>query len=201
MSRRPKPADLDRPARAHIVDAAAQLFGEKGYHGTSVRDISHEVGILAGSLYSHIDSKQELLAEICRRFSDDARAVLEPLEHASMSTRDKLREVFAVYLRLVTNARAQARVVVHDFRSLPPKELEEGRRRRRDTQAIVERILADGVARGEIRPVDPRLAATAIFSITNWSVEWFDPDRGADADELATFFADLLVDGIGAHPA
>lgn len=197
-SRRPSRLDPDRPARAAIVDVAAHLFGEKGYHGTSVRDISNEVGILAGSLYSHIASKQELLADILRGYSARARAVLEPLEHAPLPTREKLREVFAVYFRMTAEAPSQARVAVHDFRSLAPDDLEESRQRRRDTQAIVERILEQGVARGEIRPTDPKLVTMAIFSITNWAVEWFDPDRATTADDAASFFADLLIDGVGA---
>jgi len=199
MSRRPRPTDPDRPARSNIVDVAALLFGEKGYHATSVRDISSHVGILAGSLYSHIASKQELLAEILRRYSARARAVLEPLEAAPLSTREKLREVFAVYFRLAAEAPSEARVVVHDFRSLTPDELEEARTRRRETHSIVVRILEEGAARGEIRPLDPNLVAMAIFSITNWSVEWFGPNRGMTVDEAATFFADLLIDGL--HPA
>ena len=113
-----------------------------------------------------------------------------------MSTRDKLREVVAVYFRMTAEAPNQARVVVHDFRSLPPDELEESRRRRRETQAIVVRILADGMARGELRTTDPKLVAMAIFSITNWAVEWFDPDGATSPDEAAAFFVDLLVDGL-----
>ena len=198
MSRRPASRDPDRPARAAIVDVAAHLFGEKGYHGTNVRDISNEVGILAGSLYSHIASKQELLAEILRGYSARARAVIEPLEDAPMSTQGKLREVFAVYFRMTAEAPSQARVAVHDFRSLAPDELEASRQRRRETQAIVVRILEQGAARGEIRPVDPKLVTMAVFSITNWAVEWFDPDRATSAEEAATFFADLLINGLAA---
>jgi AcrR family transcriptional regulator len=197
VSRRPTTADPDRPARAAIVDVAAELFGEKGYHGTSVRDISHEVGILAGSLYSHIASKQELLAEILRRYSARARAVLEPLEASTMSTRDKLRAVFLVYFEMTAEAPSQARVAVHDFRSLAPEELEVSRQRRRDTQAIVTRILQQGIDRGEIRPTDPKLVTMAVFSITNWAVEWFDPHGATTVEEAAGFFADLLVDGVG----
>ena len=197
MSRLPAAADPDRPARAAIVNAAAHLFGEKGYHGTSVRDISGEVGILAGSLYSHITGKQELLAEILRGYSARARAVLEPLLGAPLSTREKLREVFAIYFRMTAEAPSQARVAVHDFRALSSDELEETRQRRRETQAIVVRILDDGMARGEIRPTDPKLVAMAIFSITNWAVEWFDPRGATSPDEAARFFADLLIDGLG----
>jgi AcrR family transcriptional regulator len=197
VSRRPPSSDPDRPARAVIVDVAARLFGDKGYHATSVRDISREVGILAGSLYSHISSKQELLAEILRRYSARACAVLEPLEDSSMSTREKLAEVFAIYLRMTAEAPSQARVAVHDFRSLATDELEVSRQRRRDTQAIVARILEDGIQRGELRPIDTKLATMAIFSITNWAVEWFDPRGTISPEAAARFFADLLIDGMG----
>jgi len=90
-------------------------------------------------------------------------------------------------------AMAQA---VHDFRSLEPHELEASRQRRRETQAIVVRILGQGIERGQIRRVDPTLVAMAVFSITNWAVEWYDPAGPMSAEEAAAFFADLLVDGL-----
>ncbi len=196
MSRTPRQGERDRPARSVIIGAAAELFGEKGYHGTSVRDISSEVGILAGSLYSHIESKQELLAEILRRYAIEAHETLTSLEHAPLSTREKLRGVFAVYFQMISKAPSQARVAVHDFRSLEPRELDASRRRRRETQDIVVRILGQGIERGEIRRVDPKLVATAVFSITNWAVEWYDPAGPMTPDEAGGFFADLLVDGL-----
>jgi hypothetical protein len=60
------------------------------------------------------------------------------------------------------------------------------------------RIPDEGAARGEIRAVDPRRVTMAIFSVTNWSVESFDADRGASIDEVAEFFANLLIDGLHA---
>ena len=101
---------------------------------------------------------------------------------------------------MTAEAPSQARVAVHDFRSLAPDELEVSRQRRRDTQAIVTRILEQGIERGEIRPIDPKLVTMAVFSITNWAVEWFDPNGATTVEEAAGFFADLLVDGVGASP-
>ena len=97
---------------------------------------------------------------------------------------------------MISKAPSQARVAVHDFRSLEPQELEASRQRRRETQDIVVRILTEGMEAGEIRRVDPKLVATAVFSITNWAVEWYDPDGPMSADQAAAFFADLLVDGL-----
>ncbi len=190
----------DRPARAVIIRAAADLFGEKGYHGTSVRDISSEVGIEAGSLYSHIESKQQILAEILRAYSAQAHAVLVPLETASLSTRDKLRAVFATYFRLISESPSTARVAVHDARSLEPEAFEEARQRRRTTQAIVSRIVQHGIDIGEIREINTTLVSMAVFSISNWAVEWYDPAGKIEPDEAAAFFADLLLDGLAAPP-
>ena len=179
-----------------IIKAAADLFGEKGYHGTSVRDISGEVGIMAGSLYSHIESKQQILAEILRAYSLQAHAVLVPLETAPLSTREKLRAVFATYFRLISESPSRARVAVHDARSLEPAAFDEARQRRRTTQAIVSRIVRQGIDAGEIRAIDTTLVSMAVFSITNWAVEWYDPDGEIDPDEAAGFFAGLLFDGL-----
>ena len=153
----------DRPARAVIIGAAANLFGEKGYHGTSVRDISGEVGILGGSLYSHIESKQQILAEILRAFSAEAHAVLEPLETAALSTREKLQAVFALYFRVVSESPSRARVAVHESRSLEPAAFQEARRRRRTTQAIVERIVQQGIETGEIRAMETARVSMAVL--------------------------------------
>ena len=90
MTQPPGPQGPDRPARAVIIGAAADLFGKKGYHGTSVRDISNEVGIMAGSLYSHIESKQQILAEILRESAG---------EHALLAARIKDLEQLELALR------------------------------------------------------------------------------------------------------
>jgi len=182
-----------------IIGAAANLFGEKGYHGTSVRDISSEVGIMAGSLYSHIESKQQILAEILRAYSVRAHAVLVPLETAPLSTREKLRAVFATYFRLISESPATARVAVHDARSLEPAAFAEARQRRRTTQAIVSRIVQHGIDAGEIREVNTTLVSMAVFSIANWAVEWYDPAGEIDPEDAAELFADLLLDGLVAR--
>ena len=183
-----------------IIGAAADLFGKKGYHGTSVRDISNEVGIMAGSLYSHIESKQQILAEILRAYSVQAHAVLVPLEAAPMSTREKLAAVFATYFRLISESPSRVRVAVHDARSLEPAAFEEARQRRRTTQAIVSRIVQQGIDSGEIRETDTTLVSMAVFSITNWAVEWYDPSGEIDPDQAADFFSNLLIDGLVARP-
>lgn len=188
-----------RPARDVIIGAAANLFGEKGYHGTSVRDISSEVGIMAGSLYSHIESKQQILAEILRAHSLRAHAELVPLETAPLSTHEKLRAVFATYLRLISESPATARVAVHDARSLEPEAFGEARQRRRTTQATVSRIVQQGIDTGEIREINTTLVSMAVFSIANWAVEWYDPAGEIDPEQAAAFFADLLLDGLVAR--
>ncbi|MFB3044452.1 MAG: TetR/AcrR family transcriptional regulator, partial [Acidimicrobiia bacterium] len=53
-----------RNTRSDVVDAAGRLFAERGYHGTSMRDLGKELGLLGSSLYSHVDSKQDLLVAV-----------------------------------------------------------------------------------------------------------------------------------------
>ena len=197
MTRRRRDLLPDEPARDVMVGVAAELFGDKGYHGTSVRDISRQMGIQAGSLYAHIESKHDLLAEVLRRASARAHAVLEPLELANLPVRVKLTAVIETYLEFIRDAPNEARVSVHEFRWLTPEEQHEARVRRRRTQTIVERIIRAGVESGELRPVDEKLVATMIFSITNWGVEWYGPGRHGPARQ-AREIVDVLIDGLGA---
>ena len=70
-----------RNSRADVVAAAGRLFGERGYHGTSMRDLGRELGLFGSSLYSHVHSKQDLLVEVIEKgaalFQSSADRALE----------------------------------------------------------------------------------------------------------------------------
>ena len=71
---------VTRNSRSDVVAAAGRLFAERGYHGTSMRDLGRELGLLGSSLYAHVESKQDLLVEVveegARLFQDSAEEAL-----------------------------------------------------------------------------------------------------------------------------
>src|ERR671922_348615 len=81
-----------------IIDAAARVFREKGYDGATLRDIAKAAGLLPGSLYYHIRSKEELLRHIVGQPIRDLWAQLEDLVAANAPAADKLTRAMALHL-------------------------------------------------------------------------------------------------------
>jgi AcrR family transcriptional regulator len=196
LARRRRELLPDEPGREVILQVATRLFGEKGYHATSVRDISAEMGLLAGSLYSHIGGKRELLAEIFRRRLERMTGELREIAQAEAPARQKLRLAFALYLRLIAEDIPLHRVLIHEFRSLEADELARVHERRDVLVDLVTQIVEQGVEAGEFRAVPTRLTSLVMISITQWAAEWFDPNGTLSVEEMADFLAELVVEGL-----
>src|SRR5215469_1990078 len=76
-----------------IMEAAVKLFAKKGYHATSISDISEAVGLGRGALYYYIQSKEDLLWEIHNRHVDPLLQATLQLEQQKLSPEEKLRAV------------------------------------------------------------------------------------------------------------
>src|SRR5262249_20880737 len=103
--------------REVITDTAVKLFGEHGYTGTTMRDIAKAVGVLPGSLYAHIDSKETLLLEIVqdgiKRF-----LAIEQLIAGAKSPTEQLRIAVRVHIEHVAESPQRTLVVFHQWRYL-----------------------------------------------------------------------------------
>src|SRR5215216_8198822 len=86
--------------RTELTRLAAQLFAEKGYHGTSIGDLAAAMGVQKGSLYAHIAGKQDLLYETMREGADGFHAGLDAIPEKLPAT-EKIRLALRAHLRVV----------------------------------------------------------------------------------------------------
>lgn len=185
--------------REQILATAVQLFSARGYHATSMRDIAEALGLQAGSLYVHIEGKEELLFEIVDRGADQFLAAVAPVAAAPRPAPERLREAMRAHLRVMARHLDTATVFFHEWRFL-----DAGRRQRilakRDRyEQLFRAIVADGVREGSLRPVDVPMAARAVLSMVNWFYHWYRPEGPLSADEVADRFADLVLHGLQAR--
>ena len=177
------------PREEEILAAAARIFREKGYHGASVRDIAESVGLLKGSLYHYIRSKEELLARLFEGALEDTIQELEKIAARDAAPPVRLREMVKAYVGAVTENLDAVSLYLREWRALPAPQLARVRARRRTMRTLFEDVIADGVRAGEFAVVDAKVAALAILGMCNWTYEWYRPRgrlRAADlADELA----------------
>lgn len=177
------------PREEEILAAAARIFREKGYHGTSVRDIAESVGLLKGSLYHYIRSKEELLARLFEGALEETVRELEEIAARKDPPSDRLRLMVYAYVRAVTTNLDAVALYLREWRSLQPPHLARVRSQRRGMRTLFEGVIADGVRTQEFAVGDTKVSALAILGMCNWIYEWYRP-RGRlrpeqIADELA----------------
>jgi AcrR family transcriptional regulator len=179
----------DSTREGEILTAAARIFREKGYHGTSVQEIAEAVGLLKGSLYHYIRSKEQLLARLFEGSLGDTIVELESIAARDATATERLRDMVRVYVMSVTANLDAVGIYLREWRSLPAPELARVRARRRAMRRLFEDVITEGVKRRELAVTDAKIAALAIIGMCNWTYEWYRP-RGrltpaALADELA----------------
>ncbi len=179
-----------RNTRADVVATAGRMFAEKGYHGTSMRDLGKELGLLGSSLYSHIDSKEDLLVEVV---DEGARLFLDSADKAMAvegTAGERLRALIAGHVDVVLEHQDVVRTYLNEARML-----DEGHRSRvvasRDTYEMMFRsVIGEGVDSGEFRSaVDPKIATIFILSILNALERWYSPDGDLDRNRLVEAIA------------
>ena len=180
--------------RAELTRQAARLFAEKGYHGTSIGEIAQALGVQKGSLYAHIDSKQDLLYETMR---EGARAFHAGLDAVPDDLRpaEKIRLALRSHLRVVADQLDVATVFVQEWRYLEGERRDEIVTERRRYEERIRALFREGRELGELRTdLDDATAALLALSAANWAYTWLQPGR--DTDELADRFYALLIDGM-----
>ena len=183
-----------RNTRDDVIAAAGRLFAQRGYHGTSMRDLGKELGLLGSSLYSHVDSKQDLLVEVvqegARLFEDSAQRAMAVEGDASV----RLKALIAGHVDVVLDNLDVARTFLNEARMLDPEQRSRVLSARDHYEAAFRSVVAAGVADGSFRNgVDPKTASIFILSILNAIERWYRPDGPIDRAGLV----DQLVDFVG----
>jgi AcrR family transcriptional regulator len=196
------------PSRRDEIRAIAMgQFAERGYAGTSMRDIAEASNVLAGSLYSHFRSKAELVRDIVTRFYDELlprqEAVLAADAEGISRFRMMIAEVFAVCAR----HRQEVTILHYDWATLSAlPELGDVAQRSVRTLDLWRDAVAAGIEDGSIRPgVEPdlavRLATGAIHSLLDTVRFASRPVRLDSVEEQVQFLQETLVQGLATRAA
>jgi AcrR family transcriptional regulator len=189
--------ETDGKPRTAIMNVAMHLFGKQGFSGTSMRDIANAVGLLPGSLYAHIDSKEAVLIEIVADGIGRFLSAVEPYVGKSGSPVERLRKMISAHVEVVADNPERSQVVFHQWRFLSAENLPEAIDRRRRYEACFVDTFEEGVKAGLIRSdLNLRISVLTILGALNWTPEWFSPDGRLSAAEVGDLMADTLLGGI-----
>jgi TetR/AcrR family transcriptional regulator, cholesterol catabolism regulator len=180
--------------RTELTREAARLFAERGYHGTSIGDLAKAMGVQKGSLYAHIESKQDLLYEAVRDGAQAFHAALDEIPE-ELKVTERIRLALRAHLRVVAEQLDIATVFVREWRYLEGERAEEFLAERRRYEERFRALFREGRELGELRTdLDDQAAVLLVLSAANWAYTWL--PAGGDTDDLADRFFAILVDGV-----
>jgi TetR/AcrR family transcriptional regulator, cholesterol catabolism regulator len=181
--------------RERIIDAAIELFAAKGFHAASVADIGASADVQPGALYYHIRSKQELLWEILRRYTEQALQGAEAIKTADLDPVDKLRKLIGFHVEIIVEHRREVAIQVRDGGALTGHRAAELQALRYKVQDCWQRVLDDGHQTGRIRSAD-RAVVNGLLGMVNMIYLWYRPEAGDTVESIADHYCAMVLDGL-----
>ena len=184
--------------RQAIEDVASDLFRERGYAGTSIRDIARALSVQGASLYAHVTSKEDVLWAIVERAASRFEAAADRAEHEGAERRpgdpaEALAALVRAHVEVLTADVDEAGVFVHEWRALGPERRAAILARRDAYERRFRGYIEDGIAVGAFAMIDPAVAASTLLSAINGVANWYDPDGRLPAGRIADHLVDLSI--------
>ncbi|MEV6072244.1 TetR/AcrR family transcriptional regulator [Nocardia sp. NPDC052001] len=198
-----EPADRSRAddTRARLIDAAVIAFAERGFHGSTTRDVTSIAGLSTAAIYVHHRSKEELLYQISRVGHQDT---LERVQSAIASSPDPTAQLITLMRDFaIHHARAHtvARVINYELAALSPEHQREIKDIRHTIDTEVRTLIERGVTDGSFDNPNPHMAAVAILSLGIDIARWYHDNGPWTPEDLGDYYVDLALRIVGArHP-
>jgi AcrR family transcriptional regulator len=191
------PKKMSPSKEQEIIAVAARLFKEKGYRATTLEDIAAAVGMLKGSLYYYIRSKEELLYLVVRDPIRQAYSKLEEIVSSQVPVHVKIAQAIANHMTLFHQHYPHIAVYLHDYHHLMQQLQKNIIETPKHYQRLWATLLQQGVDMGELRPdLNVKVTGYAILGMCNWVYRWYNPHGTLSAEEVAAVFTQLVLEGL-----
>jgi AcrR family transcriptional regulator len=184
--------------REELLGIAGRLFAERGFRNTTVRDIADAAGILSGSLYHHFDSKESMVHELLDTFQRQLFDEYDEILASDRGPRQKLEAVVRASFAAIDEHHSEVAIFQNDAAYLAGFDrfaylTERNERFRR----LWTGLLREGVHAGELRAdLDVELVYRFVRDTVWVAVNWYRPGGALSADEVASQYLSILLDGI-----
>ena len=181
--------------RQAVLQAAAELFNERGFHATSLDDIAARLNVSKPTLYYYVKNKDQILIECVRQGLDMMLEGIEASRAAGGKAIDQLMTCMQVYAHIVTEPFGMCLIRVGD-EQLPQDSRKELRRLKSGIDQEFRRLVAAGVEEGALAPCDPKITAFAIAGALSWIGRWYQPSGEYTPEQIAQQCIATLCDGV-----
>lgn len=188
-----------RPAREteqEFIQAATQLFAEKGYNGTSIHDLADALNLTTASLYYHMNGKEDLLFRVLESGMANFLGGLELIFESDLAPSEKLRQAVANHVDFVLSNPTAVAVFLRERRFLPdPQEAQYSARVDRYDE-MFSSIIKQAMNSGDIPRNDVSLLRLSALGMVNWVVEWYRNDGRLSQVKIRNFLLDVILNRI-----
>jgi AcrR family transcriptional regulator len=188
----------ERSRREELLEIAAQLFAERGYKFTTVRDIADAAGILSGSLYHHFDSKEAMVDELLDTFQTELWKQYDEIEASELNPRAKLEAVVRASFDAIDHHHSEVAIFQNDAAYLTTFERFDYLAERNEKFRLLwTGLLEAGVAAGELRSdLDVELVYRFLRDTVWVAVRWYRPGGALSPSDVADQYLTILLEGI-----
>jgi len=181
--------------KKHIMETAAELFKEKGYAATSVRELAQRVGLEASSLYNHIKSKEQILIEICMGNAHQFTEGIAQIEASEAGTVEKLKAIISLHINIAVAGISSVSVFNDEWKHLSEPHQTEFLSMRKSYEEKVKKIITQGIQNEELRKVDPTIATYSFLTSLRWIHYKLKPGKVAK-EKLHDNLCAILINGL-----
>lgn len=179
-----------------IISEAAKLFREKGFSGSSMRDLAEKVGIEAASMYNHIRSKEEILEEICFNTGQKYGEQLKEIDQQKISYAQKVEALIAFHVQMIIEDGNAVSVLNNDWKFLSSEKMTAFKKMRNEYEKHFAALITKGIEDGSFKKVNVSVALFTILSSLRWVELWYKPGRGVRKEDLAKDISAILMNGV-----
>jgi AcrR family transcriptional regulator len=177
-----------------ILDQAAKVFHSKGYDASSIQDVADAVGILKGSLYHYIDTKEDLLFGVLQGVLDDLLPQFDRWALLDGNYLSRIDTFVREYVTHVIRNRVKVGVFIADFESLSPARRAIINRSKDRYDEFLRDLIVQGQRDGSVSPdIDAKLAGLAFFGMANSTHQWYRPRGGRTPEQIADTMSTLVT--------
>ncbi len=182
--------------RQQIIEMACKRFADKGFTGSSMRDLAADMGLEASSLYTYIQSKDDLLEDICFSIGNKLITAIDEVNDIYFNAEEKLRTAIKNHVEIICANPEASKVFTHEWRHLQETKKNEFIALRNQYEQGITEIIETGITEQIFAEGDKRFAVLTILSTVNWISEWYNPKGKMKPTEIAQKLADFVLTGL-----
>lgn len=187
--------------RARTLSAAVGLFYENGYDKTTLEAVAERFGVTKPFIYSHFNSKADLLADICVRGIAASQDAMDSVKALPLSPTERLTLLGQRFVSAVLENQMYIAIFTREEKGLAPADLERINTMRRNFDKDLTALIREGVEAGEFDVPDPHIAALSIGGMVSWAYVWFRPDGRLSVAQAADQMTQLILAMVKAKTA